>query len=280
MASPEPARGHRGAGIHATAEAAARGAFGRACALLFAASAVATVALAASMSAMGAMPMRGGWTMSMAWLPMCAQAWPGPAASFVAMWSAMTVAMMLPSVAPTLWRYRCAIGRSGARHPMRLTVLVGVGYFLVWLGVGIAAWAAGVTLAALAMPWPAIARAVPVAIGGAVLLAGAFQLTAWKARRLACCREAPRAGRAPVLRAEDAWRHGLRLGTHCVASCAGLTAVMLVLGVMDLRVMAAVSVAITAERCAPAGARVARASGCVALGLGSWLLASAVLGAA
>ena len=38
-------------------------------------------------------------------------------------------------------------------------------------------------------------------------------------------------------------------------------AILLVLGVMDLRAMAGVAAAITAERLAPAGARVARAIG-------------------
>jgi hypothetical protein len=38
-------------------------------ALLFAASAAATIVWCASMSAMGGMPMPGGWTMSMAWIP-------------------------------------------------------------------------------------------------------------------------------------------------------------------------------------------------------------------
>ena len=55
-------------------------------------------------------------------------------------------------------------------------------------------------------------------------------------------------------------------------SCAGLTAVVLVLGVMDLRVMAVVTAAITAERLAPAGVRVARAIGVVVIGAGLFLI--------
>jgi hypothetical protein len=42
-------------------------------ALLFAASAAATIVWCASMSAMGGMPMPGGWTMSMAWMRMPGQ---------------------------------------------------------------------------------------------------------------------------------------------------------------------------------------------------------------
>jgi predicted metal-binding membrane protein len=45
-----------------------------------------------------------------------------------------------------------------------------------------------------------------------------------------------------------------------------------VLGVMDLRTMAAVAVAITGERLVPDGARVARVTGAVAIGAGLLLL--------
>ena len=50
--------------------------------------------------------------------------------------------------------------------------------------------------------------------------------------------------------------------------CAGLTVILLVIGVMDLRAMAVVTAAITAERLAPAGEQVARASGQLPLGQG------------
>src|ERR1700674_3905070 len=81
-------------------------------ALFFAASAAVTIVWCASMSAMGEMPMPGGWTMSMAWMPMCGPTWPGAAASFFGMWVVMMVAMMLPSLVPMLWRYRQAVGRT------------------------------------------------------------------------------------------------------------------------------------------------------------------------
>ncbi len=75
--------------------------------------------------------------------------------------------------------------------------------------------------------------------------------------------------------AGTAWRHGLRLGLHCCYCCAGLMAILLVVGVMDLRAMAVVAAAITVERLAPAGERVARVTGVVAVGLGLFLIARA-----
>jgi predicted metal-binding membrane protein len=182
------------------------------------------------------------------------------------------VAMMLPPLVPMLRRYREAVGRAGDARLGRLTVLVGAGYFLVWAALGMAAFPMGAALAAIEMEQPALARAVPIAAGVIVVIAGALQLTAWKARQLASCREAP--GSLPA-DAGRAWRHGLRLGLHCSSCCAGLTAILLVTGVMDLRAMAGVAAAIAVERLAPAGERVARAIGVVVVGAGLLLIARA-----
>jgi len=102
-----------------------------------------------------------------------------------------------------------------------------------------------------------------------------LQFTAWKAHHLACCREAPGHGRSLPADAATAWWHGLRLGLHCSYCSAGLTAILLVTGVMDLRAMAVVTAAITAERLAPAGERVARAIGAVVNAAGLVLIVRA-----
>ncbi len=257
------------------AERASRPAFLSVAALIFAVSAAATVDGVASMSGMGAVPMSGGWALSMAWMPMCGQSWLGAAASFLAMWVAMMTAMMLPSLVPTLWRYRQVVGRTGEARLELLTALTTAGYLAVWTAIGLAIFPLGATLAAAEMQLPALARAVPLAVGAVVLTAGAFQFTAWKARHLACCREASSPGRALVADAGAAWRYGLRLGLHCSSSCVGLTAILLAVGVMDPRAMAVVTAAITAERLAPAGERVARGIGAVAVGAGVLLIARA-----
>jgi predicted metal-binding membrane protein len=244
-------------------------------ALLCVASAAVTIVWGASMSAMGAMPMPGGWTMSMAWMRMPGQTWPGAAATFLGMWVVMMVAMMLPSLVPMLGRYRQAIGGAGEPRLGRLTALVGAGYFFVWTATGVAAFPLGAALAALEMRHPALARAVPIATGVVVLLVGSLQLTTWKAHRLACCRAAPGCGRTLPADAGAAWRHGLRLGVQCCRCCGGLMALLLVIDVMDLRAMALVTAAITAERLAPAGERVARAIGAVVVGEGLLLLTRA-----
>jgi predicted metal-binding membrane protein len=244
-------------------------------ATLFATSVVGTIVWCASMSAMADMPMPGGWGMSMAWMRMPEQTWLGAAASFLGMWIVMMVAMMLPCLVPMLWRYRQAVDRAGPTNLGWLTALVGVGYFFVWTVIGIVTLPVGIALAQLEMELPEVARAVPVAVAVVVLIAGAFQFTAWKAHQLACCREAPGRGCNLPADAGSAWRHGIHLGLHCYYCCAGLMTILLVIGIMDLRAMAVVTVAITAERLAPAGERVARAIGVVVIGAGVFMIVRA-----
>jgi predicted metal-binding membrane protein len=242
-------------------------------ALLFIVSAAVTIAWCASMSAMSEMPMPGGWSMSMAWMRMPGQTWLQTSASFLSMWAVMMAAMMLPSLTPMLWRYRQAVVGAGVMHLGWLTLLVGTGYFFVWIALGAAVFALGVALAAVVMQAPLLARDIPLAAGVAVLIAGALQFTAWKARHLACCRAVP--PRTRILRADagTAWGHGLRLGLHCCHCCAGPTTVLLIVGVMNPWAMAIMTAAITFERLAPAGARVARAIGVAFVGAGLILIA-------
>ena len=243
-------------------------------AVLFIASVALTILWSASMPAMG-MPMPGGWTMSMTWMRMPGQTWPGAALSLLGMWIVMMVAMMLPCVVPALWRYHQAIGRTGEGRPGRLTTVVGFGYFFVWTAFGILVVPVGVALAAVEMQHPALGRAAPIAAGVVVLIAGALQFTAWKAHQLACCREAPGRGGTLTATARVAWRHGLRLGLHCGYCCAGLMAILLVIDMMDLGVMAMVTAAMAIERVAPGGERAARATGAVAICVGLFLIARA-----
>ena len=190
---------------------------------------------------MGEITKPGGWTLAGGWL-----------------------AMMLPAIAPVLWRCRPALALSA-----------GAGYFLVWTALGALVFAGGAAFAQAALEVPAVARAVPVSLAAVVLLAGAFQFTAWKARHLACCRPASRDGSTLPADAVAAWRYGVRLGHHCCRACAGLTAILLAIGVMDLRAMALVAAAITAERLAPAGERVAWAVGAVSVVTGLYLMSRA-----
>ena len=115
--------------------------------------------------------MPGGWTMSMTWMLMPGQTWLDAAASFLGLWVVMMVAMMLLSLVPMLWRYRQAVGRTGETRLGRLTAVVGV----------------GTCSCGPCSEWPPFRwrsrcscrrwRAVSIAVGVVVLIAGALQFT-------------------------------------------------------------------------------------------------------
>jgi predicted metal-binding membrane protein len=257
------------------AERSSQQAFLGVSALLFAASAVMTISWCTSMSATGGMPMPGGWTMSMAWMRMPGQTWTSAAASFLGIWTVMTVAMMLPSLVPMLQRYRQDVAGTASAPLGPLTALVGAGYFFVWTVLGVAAFPFGVSVAAIEMQQPALARAVPIAAGALIAVAGVLQFTAWKTHHLACYRDAPGRDRTLSADAGTAWRHGIRLGLRCARCCANLMVILLVIGVMDLRAMTIVAAAITLERLSPAGERTARAIGAVVVGTAVFLISRA-----
>lgn len=244
--------------------------------LLFALCATITVSRCASMSKMGAMAMPGDWTMSMAWMRMPGQTWYGAAASFLVMWMVMMLAMMLPALTGMLSRYRRALCAADAPRIDSLAAIAGLAYFGVLTVIGIAAFPLGAALAAAAMHSPALARSFPVAAGAIVVAAGVVQFTAWKAHHLECCRRAPTHERILQAGPGSAWRYGLHLGVHCSYCCAPLTAILLVLGVMDLRAMIVVAVAITAERLLPIGLLFARGVGTSAIIAGLFLISHAI----
>ncbi|WP_175777099.1 DUF2182 domain-containing protein [Burkholderia anthina] len=251
------------------ADAGWRG-FGAVLAAVFAVAVWAMLAQHASMDAMGGMPVPGGRALSAGWARPCGWSAGRAFAGFAGMWGAMTVAMMLPVLAPVLWRYRQGIRVMTSARGAWLVAISGAGYFSVWMAVGVAVFPAGNTLAAAARRLPALAVAMPFVAGLVVFGAGVLQFSAWKARRLACCRHAPVAGDAGRPGAAAAWRHGARAALRCGACCGNLMVAALATGVMDLRVMAVVTVAIAAERLVPAGGeRVVRMSvGGVAIGAG------------
>jgi predicted metal-binding membrane protein len=236
---------------------------GVAAALVFATSAVGTVLWCASMEAAPGMEMTGGWTMSMAWMRMPGQGWWNAGAAFVAMWALMMLAMMTPVLVPQLRGLR-------PRQAAAFTA----GYFAVWTAVALGVFPLGVAFAAAAMRSEMIARATPWLAALTVCAAGALQFSSWKARLLACCHREERCGGEPTRR--SALRSGARLGVRCVYCCASLNAVLLVIGVMDLRAMALITIAISAERLMPAAGVTPRVIGVVLLLVGAVLFMRAM----
>jgi predicted metal-binding membrane protein len=200
------------------------------------------------MSAMGEMPMPGGWTMSMAWMRMPGQTWPGAAASFLGMWVVMMAAMMLPSVAPTVALYsRMTRERSGV-----LPAVFSAGYLLTWAAAGVLAFAIGRATGLVdgdVFSWNDAGRWVA---GGTLLVAAAYEVTPLKDVCLDKCRSplgfllgAWRDGRAGAL------QMGARHGAWCVGCCWALMASLFALGVMSIPWMAFVAGLIAVEKLLP-----------------------------
>jgi predicted metal-binding membrane protein len=207
--------------------------------LLFVICATATFLLCTRMSQMTGMSMPGGWTMSMMWMRMPGQSWLSVVASFLGMWIVMMMAMMLPSLIPVI-----------APHRSR-AIAIATSYFVIWAAAGVAAACIGFIVATISMHLPQFAQAAPLLSSAVVVMAGFAQFSSWRTQYLTCCR-APAACETMRTGTHSPWGAGVRLGIHCVACCANLTVLLLVLGMMDLRAMTAITIAITLERLAPA----------------------------
>jgi predicted metal-binding membrane protein len=239
-------------------------------ALAFAISALATVYFCRSMA--GGMDMPGGWTMTMAWMRMPGQSWAASAAMFMLMWLAMMVAMMLPSALPMLLACRRALHTQGTAHAGLSTFLAACGYFFPWLLAGGIAYVAGVKIASAAMDSSEFSRVVPALSGATLLLSGCLQFTPWKRAGLCRCRDPLACCGSLDSNLRNGWQLGLRLGASCIICCSGLMLVLLVLGVMDLAVMAIVSVIIALEKLLPRPEAFVRTAGLAVIAMGIILL--------
>jgi predicted metal-binding membrane protein len=214
----------------------------------------------------------GDWTQA-GWLGTLCAALPlgqslVPALAYAAGWVLMLAAMMLPTTLPLLQIYARLTRRRSDRA--LLMGLVIAGYLLAWMGFGLAAHLADITLArgVRQVPWLAFNG---WAIGAAILaLAGAFQFTELKRRCLEKCRmplgfviEHWR-GRADYRNAlRLGWRHGL----FCVGCCWALMLLMFVVGSGNLGWMLILGLIMATEKNLVWGRRLSTPLG---LGLLGW----------
>jgi predicted metal-binding membrane protein len=199
-------------------------------------------------------------------------------ASFVrAFMMALTMSvMMVPSIAPALRRHHRALATAGVRTAGRRTAAVGFGYAAMWTAAGLALFALDATLRGQQMS--AMGASFAPAVTGAVFLcAGALQCSRWKANLLSHCRDAFSPACTVAPRSIGlAWQSGCRLGARCVSSCIAPTAILFVVGLMDVGAMAVITGAIFAERLAADGLQIARLTGALALGAGLVICARAI----
>jgi len=218
-------------------------------ALAFIISVAATIYFCRTMG--GGMDMPGGWTMSMMWMRMHGQTWFASAMTFLLMWLAMMVAMMMPSALQTFLNAK--------RAPASLPAMA-AGYFAVWLAVGAGIYVPGVVFAAAAMRWDSLSRVVPALSGAALIAAGAVQFTRWKMTHLLRCRS-PLGCAVSCPQHAAGFRLGCQQGAACCLCCAAPMLILIVLGMMNPLVMIVVAMSIAAEKLLPRPAIVARLVG-------------------
>jgi len=168
--------------------------------------------------------------------------------SFLGLWVLMMAAMMLPSVAPVAVLWARLMGDVPAM-PLRVARMGQFlcGYLLAWAACGAVAFAALAGTSRLVATSPTAAKWLGVTI---FLASGVYQLTPWKDWCLRHCRSPVGAllyyvgfkGRSRDIRV------GLHHGVTCVGCCWGLMILLIAVGVMNVPAMAALAVAIFAEK--------------------------------
>lgn len=193
------------------------------------------------------------------------------------MWSAMMVAMMLPSALPTILLFRRATRNDpGIRAPARRMLAFAAGYVVVWAGFSVAASLLQWGLAEAALLSPMMVSASPWLGGVILIVAGAYQ---WTPLKYACLRHC----RSPLAFFVEHWRPGmpgalrlgLRHGLYCVGCCWALMLLLFVGGVMSLLWIAGITAFVLLEKLAPYGAQGGRLSGIALVLAGAWVLVSA-----
>ncbi len=194
------------------------------------------------------------------------------------MWTAMVLAMMLPSAAPMLATYM-DIADAAQEKAMHVPspFLLAAGYISVWLGFSLAMIVLQAVLQEQGLLGADEALTHPLAAAAVLGLAGAFQFTAFKHSCLRKC-----AHPMPWFLAN--WRDtpsgvfamGFRQGLHCLGCCWALMLVMFAAGLMNLFWMAAIGLVMIAEKTIANPKPVSYGSGAVllaaALGLAGYAL--------
>jgi len=201
--------------------------------------------------------------------PMGAMAGMAPGWPLVAaMWSAMMVAMMVPSAAPVILLYATVHRRSQDSPPATAAFLAG--YLACWLGFSLlAAWLQVAATSPMSM-----ALGSQIVSGTLLIAAGLYQLSPLKDACLGRCRS-PAQFLARHYRPgpTGAVRLGLLHGAYCLGCCWLLMALLFVVGVMNIAWVAALTLLVAAEKLLPGGQWIARIAGAGLIAWGALLIA-------
>jgi predicted metal-binding membrane protein len=187
------------------------------------------------------------WSWGALCQPNAAGGWSGFVLT-VAMWIAMTLAMMLPTAGPMILTY-AEIAETAARKGERIVspLVLTAGYVAVWLGSAFEAASLQWTLANVAPT--ELGNSGALLAGAIVLVAGLYQFTPLKRACLTKCqRPFPFFFANWTTERIGVLRLGLRQGIYCLGCCWAMMAIMFAAGAMNVVWMAALGVVMTVEK--------------------------------
>jgi predicted metal-binding membrane protein len=224
--------------------------------------------LTVSMSPPGVWAALCGSTFGMALMPDGVWGVPGFALVML-MWSAMTLAMMLPSAAPMILTYaEIADTAAGKGNSVVSPFVLAAGYLLVWFGFVILASVAQYVLTRTALLDLTMQSASETLSGAILILAGVYQFSVLKHSCLRQCQSPfPFFFANWATTPRGVFKLGLRQGLFCVGCCWAMMLVMFAVGVMNVVWMAALGVVMTLEKIGT-GKRFSHAIGIALMGAG------------
>jgi predicted metal-binding membrane protein len=192
---------------------------------------------------------------------------------FVAGWTVMTVAMMLPTSLPIIATFHTIAGRREDRA--LLVGLVVTGYIAAWALFGGLVYLGNLLLQQVVMAIPWLHARMWAGAPLLLLVAGAFQFSRLKYRCLEKCR-------SPLSFVIEHWqgrqerwqafRLGVDSGIFCVGCCWALMLLMFIVGAGSLGWMFLLAVVMAVEKNVPWGRRMSAPVGAVLLAWGAALL--------
>lgn len=195
------------------------------------------------------------------------------------MWWVMMVAMMLPSVAPTVLLYTALLRHSGkATQVPAIAFAFLSGYLITWAGFSVVAATTQWALEAAGIVSATMMTLIDTVPGGLVLIAaGVFQFTPLKAACLEHCRSPAKfltERRRPGV--TGAFRMGVEHGVYCLGCCWFLMALLFVGGIMNLYWIVGLAAFVALEKLTRWGDTLSKVAGIALAAWGAWVIIGSI----
>ncbi len=189
---------------------------------------------------------------------------------FIAIWVVMMIAMMFPTAAPMILMFTAVYAGKRQKSQAFVPTWVFVGaYLLIWTLFGVVAYSLALGAERLAGQSMWLMNNAPRISGAFLVVAGLYQLSPLKHLCLSKCR-------TPLQFILSSWRDGyggaFRMGfvhgAYCLGCCWLLFVILFPLGIMNIAVMALLTMLIYAEKSFPIGRQMSQIAGVALISYG------------